>query len=395
MTNLAKFVSIRAKARIKMPGDSGSCSGFLQIRTRIGAAFGCLHSDSPLSYFWRTHGGALFTSHTLLFCAPVLQNLPPSACASRKYQNINLAREVGCMEDRTVIISSQELVDHTILVRKKNELVFKRDFLLKTGAKAGDLHLHTIESELVLVDEKLKPLEHKLSELDMVTVLPNRKEIGEFTSEINKFSRPELDLAVKSKGGAAYDLMRKRAVLVKNNYEKREDIARLTIMLNNMPRKDSEALRGLIEEGAGEDADVSFIPKEKQQELLNLTSRLGRQCCVFAGSFSLDKKKIDTSELKPSDEVSRTLPNGRVVWVEASKVFEFDANEKEVAAVLAKMQSKNAEKQAREFNEEETVYLDKLQSDYLAARNRRTTLVKGSELDETAKVYKKKAPDVF
>jgi len=297
------------------------------------------------------------------------------------------------MDDRTVIISSQELVDHTVLTRKRNELAFKRDFLLRTGAKEGDLHLNAISSEFASVEDKLQPLVNKLSELDMVTVIPHRREIGEFTSEINKFSRPELDLAVKAKSGTAYDLMRKRAALVKNNYERREDIARLTIMLNNMPRKDSEAMRGLIEEGAGGDADVSFLPKEKQQELLNLTSRLGRQCCVFAGSFSLDKKKIDTSELKPSDEVSRTLPNGRVVWVEASKVFEFDANEKEIATVLAKMQSKNAEKQARAFSEEESVFLDKLQSDYLAARNRRATLVKGSELDETAKVYRKKMPD--
>jgi hypothetical protein len=38
-------------------------------------------------------------------------------------------------EDRTVIISSRELVDHTILTRKKNELSLKRDFLVKTGAK--------------------------------------------------------------------------------------------------------------------------------------------------------------------------------------------------------------------------------------------------------------------
>jgi hypothetical protein len=299
------------------------------------------------------------------------------------------------MEDRTVIISSQELVDHTVLSRKKNELAFKRDFLLKTGAKPEDLHLHAIESELSSVEEKLRPLENKLSELDMVTVLPHRKEIGEFTSEINQFSRPELDLAVKAKSGTAYELMRKRAALVKNNYEKRDDIARLTIMLNNMPRKDSLALRGLIEDGSGEDADVSFMPKEKQQELLNLTSRLGRQCCVFAGSFSIDKKKIDTSELKPSDEVSRTLVNGRTVWVEASKVFEFDSNEKEIATILAKMQAKNAEKQARAFNEEETVYLEKLQSDYLAARSRRATIVKGAELDETAKVYKKRMPDDF
>jgi hypothetical protein len=299
------------------------------------------------------------------------------------------------MDDRTVIISSQELVDHTVLQRKKNELAFKRDFLLRSGAKAGDLHLRAVEDELFMVEEKLRPLEGKLSELDMLTVLPHRREIGEYTESINKFSRPELDAAVKSKSGAAYDFMRKRAMLVKGNYERREDIARITVMLNNMPRRDAESIRALIEEGAGGDADVSFLTKEKQQELLNLSSRVGRQCCVFAGSFSLDKKKIDTSELKPTDEVSRMLSNGRQVWVDAAKAFEFDANEKEIASLLAKMQAKNAEKQARAFSDEEAVYLDKLQSDYLAARNRRAALVSGMELTETAKVYKKAPPAEF
>jgi hypothetical protein len=299
------------------------------------------------------------------------------------------------MEDRTVIVSSQELLDHTVLSRKKNELAFKRDFLLKSGAKTGDLHLRAVEDELFLVEEKLRPLERKLADLDLLTLLPHRREIGEFTESINKFSRPELDLAVKNKSGSAYDYMKKRALLVKGNYEHREDIARLTIMLNNMPRRDAESIRSLIEEGSGNDVDVSFLPKEKQQELLDLASRIGRQCCVFAGSFSLDKKKIDTSELKPSDEVARTLPNGRRVFVNADKAFEFDANEKEIATLLAKMQAKNAEKQARSLNEEETVYLDKLQSDYIAARNRRASLVKGMELTETAKVYRKAPPEEF
>jgi len=299
------------------------------------------------------------------------------------------------MDDRTVIISSQELLDHTVLTRKKHELAFKRDVLVRSGAKQGDLHLHTVEGELAMVADKLSPLENKLSELDMLMLLPHRREIGEYTSQINQFSRPELEIAVKGKSGAAYDLMRKRAALVKGNYERREDISRLTIMLNNMPRKDAESIRTLLEEGSGSDADVSFLPKEKQQELLNLASRIGRQCCVFAGSFSLDKKKIDTSELKPSDEVPRTLPNGRQVWVDAAKAFEFDANEKETTALLAKMQAKNAEKQARSLNEEELVYLEKLQGDYLAVRNRRAALVKGMELTETAKVYKKRQPEEF
>jgi len=295
------------------------------------------------------------------------------------------------MEERTVIISTRELVDHVVLARKRNELQFKRDFLLRTGAKEDDLHVKAIDGELSHVDAKLKPIAEKLEIADMVTVVPNRKEIGEFTSKINQFSRTELDVAVKEKRGEPYDLMKKRAAFVKSNFERREDIARLTIMLNTLPRKEGESLRNLIEEGHGEDIEVSFLPKEKQQELVNLTARLGRMCCVFAGSFSLDKKKAESAELKPPDEVLRNL-GSRAIWIEASKLPAFEQNEKELALLLAKIQAKTAEKQSRKLTEEESVYFDKIQGDYIAALGKRAELVKGIDLDEKAKVYKKGTP---
>ena len=292
-------------------------------------------------------------------------------------------------EERTVIISSRELVDHSVLSRKRNELSLKRDFLLRTGAKEGDLHLKAINDELVAVEAKLAPLGEKLSVADMITFVPSRKEIGEYTEKINRYARGELDLAIKNKSGEAYDLMKQRAALVRNNYERREDIARMTILLNSFPRKDGEALRVLIEEGAGSDVDVSFIPREKQQELVDLSARLGRECCVYAGSFSIDKKKADMAELKSSNEVERTITGGRKVWVEDSKLIEFDANEKRIAALLAAIQSKGAEKTARSLSDEESVNFDKSQSDYLDALNKRAQLVKGLELTESAKLYKK------
>ncbi|MFA6489877.1 MAG: hypothetical protein WCT52_04310 [Candidatus Micrarchaeia archaeon] len=292
------------------------------------------------------------------------------------------------MDERTVIISSRELVDHVVLTRKRNELQFKKDFLLRTGAKDGDLHVKAIDGELAQVDSKLKPIAEKLDIADMVTVVPNRREITEFTQKINQFSRAELDIAVKEKRGEAYDLMKKRAAFVKNNFEHREDIARLTITLNSLPRKEGETLRNLVEEGQGEDIDVSFLPKEKQQELVNLTARLGRPACVFAGSFSLDKKKVESAELRPSDEILRPLGN-RAIWIEASKLPAFEQNEREIATLLAKIQAKTAEKQSRKLTEEESVYFDKIQTDYIAALQKRAEIVKGIDLDETAKVYKK------
>ncbi|VVC02218.1 Uncharacterised protein [uncultured archaeon] len=294
------------------------------------------------------------------------------------------------MDERTITISSADLVDHTILARKKNELEFKKDFLLRAGGKDGDLHLKAIDDELATVAGKLAPIDEKLSIADMITVVPNRKEIGAFTSQINQYSRVELDNAVKNKGGQAYELMKKRAMFVKNNFERREDVARLTILLNSLPRKDAETLRALIEEGSGEDVDVSFIARERQQELVNLSARLGRDCCVFAGSFSIDKKKADKSEIKPVPVVARVVA-GRQIWVDAAKSAEFDSNEKALSTLLAKLQAKNAEKQARSFTTEEMSGLEKMEAEYLAAKDTRQKLSSDSALMQKVEVKKKGA----
>jgi len=296
------------------------------------------------------------------------------------------------MEERTIIISSRDLVDHTVLTRRKNELSFKRDLLLRSGCTPEDMSIKVLCGELAQVESKLSPVAEKVGVADLVTVVPGRREIGEYTTKINQYSRAELDLTIRKKSGEAYELMRKRAELVKGNYERREDIARLVVMLNSLPRKDAEALAALVEEGQGSDVDVSFLPKEKQQELVNLVFRIGRPCSVFAGSFSLDKKKAESAELRPADEVSKLLPGGRRIWIDASKVAEFDSNEKELSSLLAKIQAKNAEKQARTLTEEESVYFDKIQGDYLAALSKRNELASGIDLKESVKVYKKGIP---
>lgn len=292
-------------------------------------------------------------------------------------------------DEQTVIISSRDLVDHAVLSRKRNELSFKRDFLVRSGAKDTDLHLKAVNDELRSMEEKLRPLGEKLSAADLITLVPNRKEIEEFTAKINKYARGELDLAIREKKGDAYELMKRRAALVKNNFERREDVARLTVLLNSFPRKDGESIRGMIEEGAGSDADVSFIPREKQQELVDLSSRLGRACCVYAGSFSLDKKKADMAELKSANEVERVITGGRRVWVDDAKLIEFDDNEKKIARLLSSIQAKGAEKTARSLSDEESAGFDRMQHDYLEALGRRNSLVKGLELSESVKVYKK------
>lgn len=370
----------------------------------------------PPSYFWGTGGAIIHLPHPSFIAPPSPKNADRIFRMQKKAADVAhkrnrqeskalldrrpldykfyqteycLVRPMSASEERTVIISSRELVEHAVLSRKRNELSFKRDFLLRSGGKEGDLHLRAIGDELSSVEQKLAPIAEKLSVADMITLVPNRKEIEEYSARINQYARGELDLAIREKKGEAYELMKKRAALVKNNYERREDVARLTILLNTFPRKDAEAIRGMVEEGAGADADVSFIPKEKQQELVDLAFRLGRPCCVYAGSFSIDKKKADMAELKGGNEVERTITGGRKVWVAASNASEFDENEKRLASLLAAIQAKGAEKTARSLSDEESVNFDRSQGDYLEALNRRAKLVNGIELSESVKLYRK------
>jgi len=97
------------------------------------------------------------------------------------------------------------------------------------------------------------------------------------------------------------------------------------------------------------------------------------------------------AELRPPDEICKTVTGGKRVWVPASKIAEFEANEREIAQLLAKIQATGAEKQARKLTEEESAYFDKIQTDYLAAVAKRAEFAKGMELSETAKVYRKGA----
>lgn len=280
------------------------------------------------------------------------------------------------MSESTIIITSADLADHAVLSRKKVETIFRRDYLLRNGSAPTDAHVIALGRVLIEIEEKLKPIEEKLKHIDLITIVPHRAEISRLTGEINQHNRNDLDSAVKTKSGAVYDLMKLRAALTKMNFERRDDIARLTVIANAMPRACGEGVRALVEADSMEEVDVSCLSDDKQQELVNLLGRLSKAAFIYNSKLSLDKKKVDgLTFLSWNGEVRKLLATGQEVWVRKEFADEWDRNEAVFKETSNKIIAKTHEKQVRAFSESEQVEFDQLQRTYITTKEKRMSMM--------------------
>lgn len=277
------------------------------------------------------------------------------------------------MSEETVIITNRELVDYTVLSRKKTENEFRRDFLMRNGAKEDDFHVHAVSDLVGEIEAKLKPIRAKLEVVDLATVVPRRKEIDAITAEINSHTKAELDEAITKKTGAVYEKMKQRAVLTKGNFERREDIARLTVLANSLPRQDCEALCRIVESNEGEAVDVGTLSEGKRKEISTLAARLGCHLNVDGTRLVREEKP------KENAETERTIMGKGSVWVANEKLSEFDENEKKIALFGRQMQERTAQRQVRTFEGEEQKAFDELQRGYIGALNARSAFLESAE----------------
>ncbi len=287
--------------------------------------------------------------------------------------------------DGTITITSSDLVDYTVLYRKRHETLFRHDYLARHAVGTNDPALGALQNQLKEVETKLKPLEERIRQVDLVMVVPHRANLISVNAEINQHSREEMDAALKNRSGPVFELLRKRADITKLNYERREEIARLTILLNMLPRTQAEALRTLIESNAAQEVTVSTFTPEQQQETVTLLGRLGIMAFISEGLLSLDKKKADDlNVLRWVEEIPKTLTggaasNGAALWVPKDRMAEWEENEKHLSDIGRKIQTKLAKSQADGLGEEEQKEFESFQHLYLELRTRRHSIanVKG------------------
>jgi predicted RNA-binding protein YlxR (DUF448 family) len=291
--------------------------------------------------------------------------------------------------EETVTISNRDLVEYVTLERKKSEADFKRNFLVRNGASVEDYHVKALTEAAAELNRKLSPIKIKLEKADVLRFTLHSSEISKLSSEIDSYPAEQREEAIVSKSGPIYEKMKRRGVLSKQNFERKEDIARLTILLNGMPRADAEMIKGMLEEGESNNIDVAHLEFERQQQVVNLLNRLGLPAYVIDGTLTTDKKLAEDKGVSPDEEVKRMI-NGRAVWIAKDRVEAIDENEKRLAEVGGKIQAMTAKHTVEEFSIEGQQKFDELQQEYIdGLKMRNVYLTSADPYEEVAVPLKK------
>jgi len=262
-----------------------------------------------------------------------------------------------------IIISSKEVLDYIILNRRKNELEFKKNFLVVKGANSNDPQIIALDTAIANLDNNLKPLKEKMALAGLKTLTLNRKELETLNKEINSYSVEEVVSAASSKTGELYEKMKKRGTIAKQNYEFKEELAALSVILTMAPVENAKEIRELVENEKNEVAVV--LPEDIKNKITPLMERLG---------YTI---KLDGENIKIERYETRFIPrwvNDEKVWVEPEKTKEFDDNEKKIKEIMNKIQYYTAKSQINEMTDDEKQMFKSLQEEYIKKINLRASL---------------------
>lgn len=260
-------------------------------------------------------------------------------------------------------VTSKEVLDYIILNRRKNELEFKKNFLIVKGANSSDPHIAALNSAIQNVEETIKPLKKKMEMVGLTPIILNKDELDKLNEYINSHSVEEAVLAASSKSGELYEKMKRRGELAKKNYELKEEIAALTVILTMVSPLESKKIREVIE-GKINETNVT-LSEDIRNKITPILERMGYMIQQEGDSIKIKKH---TQELIP-----RWIKNEKV-WVEPTNLEEFDKNEEELNNIMKRIQYYTAKNQINELTEDEYKEFKELQEEYIKRIKKRESL---------------------
>lgn len=270
-----------------------------------------------------------------------------------------------------VVITPRDISRFMELNKQRAELVFRKSY--SAGASAGV----AIDRELSAVEASISSFNEKLKKARIELVVPYYDQIVGLTAQIEKYSHASIAEALKSRSGELYSLLEQRGKLTKRNYEAREEIGKLNILLQHIGSRNREHIVKAISGGSLVEGEttVSFdgIDSKSQKALCVLLKRVGLSGLVNGA--------------KTPEEVEVTIANRRF-WVPPDAVEAISKNEQRMNELQKSIQLKNAERQIKVFSEEEEHAFVSAQKQFLELLKEKDTLCADSLSGETEFVYK-------
>ncbi|MCX8163319.1 MAG: hypothetical protein N3D10_02065 [Candidatus Micrarchaeota archaeon] len=290
--------------------------------------------------------------------------------------------------EETIFLSSAELVHYTILYKQKKEILFKRDFLLSKGLSQNSEAIVALTKELDEIEQSLKPLEEKIKKLDLIFIVPNKAEIDTLSTEISQYSKTALSEALEKKTGPIYELLKKRAKFLKENFTNKECIAKIVLLANMLPRKEAEKLALLLEANVFDVIDVSSLSDSYKEELVKNLRRLRFPAVISANNLSI-KPEGEKAEELIKEQVQKVFPESKTqLWILKENEQKWDELANKFKEVSGKLQILLTKSQAEKLSEEELVLFDSLQAQYLQLKKELQALAVEPEKDLVVSFFK-------
>lgn len=268
-------------------------------------------------------------------------------------------------------MSASEISHLMELNKKKAELDFKKGYFVMKGMKAAEPRASALDAEIADISQQVSALEKKVAETGRVLFYPNEDAMLELGSELGKFKPEEIYAAVERKTGDVYAVFEKKGLLVKENFERRKEVAALIEYANSLPEKIRTEIIGKVKAGQIGKLDASTLEEKKRERLFRLLNRCGITC--FLEGHMLISENRKGTEWK---EVKVQL-NGSHVWVDRAQEEEVMKFGKELVETGNLVQLRNAERQVKKFTPDEEKQFRDLQNSYLTMIRRRDSLLEG------------------
>lgn len=265
-------------------------------------------------------------------------------------------------------MGAAEIVYLIELNKKRAELKFKRDYLIRKGKAVDDPQVARLGAELENISKQADELESKITTKEAL-FYPNEKLISELNAEVAKLAPEKIDQAMLSKAGDEYALLEKRGKLLKDNYERRKEIATLMEFANSLPSKIRDEIIEKTKLGSIGELDASILDEKARARLFKLLNRAGIRCV-------LDQYRLlNEGQSATQWNEKRLEVEGNIVWTDGTKDNEIADFFRQMTETGNRIQVMNAERHVKTFTPEEETQFFELQKKYLDMLKKRNEML--------------------
>jgi hypothetical protein len=266
-------------------------------------------------------------------------------------------------------ISVNDIV--VLLEQKKRKAEMEFRLKLLSSASSDEDAINSVKKSIREADEAVGSQLGRLESAGISLVRPFGQKIDSYDEQLSGFSSEDVLGAIRSKKGDAYDVLASKGELIKKNHSNRSNIAKILLLSSKMESKDSliEAIHnGEIEECI----PVLGLSNDEANLLARLLRRVGIPATLCEDGIH---KGEDGCDLQVDIA-------GSVVWLDSEKHDTLKENIEKIRKLNSRIQLKNAERQIKDFSEDEESEFASIQAEYLRLLKEQDELLKDFKEEE-------------